>query len=228
MFTRFQSLRSTECEQETLKEPPKELKEKDISLIDIQNLSSISYEPDGFFKETSCETPKVSHTPTSVRTPLGLELVEAISQQQTEELPPPSQELLEEIDPKHLEEQETGSDKEDSSLLWTRELQNLGEDTERAHSTLDEDLERWLQPPEEKNIELQDPCKVFRRDTETKDQDFGEKKIKRKESIKPEIRKSENFLGTCDGDELKTCFWKRLGWSEPSRIIVLDQSDLSD
>uniref|UniRef100_A0A287D0J2 Uncharacterized protein n=1 Tax=Ictidomys tridecemlineatus TaxID=43179 RepID=A0A287D0J2_ICTTR len=29
-------------------------------------------------------------------------------------------------------------------------------------------------------------------------------------------------------DELKPCFWKRLGWSEPSRIIVLDQSDLSD
>ncbi|XP_021104393.1 inactive serine/threonine-protein kinase TEX14 [Heterocephalus glaber] len=254
MFTRSQSLQSTECEQEALKEPLKELKEKDISLTDIQNLSSISYEPDGFFKETSCETPKVSHTPTSVSTPLGPELVEAISQQQIEELPAPSQELLEEIeqlkqqqassmvlhgntahhpsvtadDPKHLEEQETDSNKEDSSLLWTRELQDLGEDIERAHSTLDEDLERWLQPPEEKNIELQDLCKVFKRDAETKDQDFGEKRTKRKESIKPEIRKSENFLGICDEDELKPCFWKRRGWSEPSRIIVLDQSDLSD
>ncbi|EHB01901.1 Testis-expressed protein 14 [Heterocephalus glaber] len=326
MFTRSQSLQSTECEQEALKEPLKELKEKDISLTDIQNLSSISYEPDGFFKETSCETPKVSHTPTSVSTPLGPDLesevskmktqeesnkiqlenyrqlyleefirreslfsklnkanesleeannkllveqqqnrsllstvstrpvlecpcvrnlnhMEAISQQQIEELPAPSQELLEEIeqlkqqqassmvlhgntahhpsvtadDPKHLEEQETDSNKEDSSLLWTRELQDLGEDIERAHSTLDEDLERWLQPPEEKNIELQDLCKVFKRDAETKDQDFGEKRTKRKESIKPEIRKSENFLGICDEDELKPCFWKRRGWSEPSR-----------
>jgi hypothetical protein len=29
---------------------------------------------------------------------------------------------------------------------------------DRAHSTLDEDLERWLQPPEE-NMELQHPAK---------------------------------------------------------------------
>ncbi|XP_033618837.1 inactive serine/threonine-protein kinase TEX14 isoform X3 [Fukomys damarensis] len=257
IFTRFQSMQSTECEQEeTLKEPPKELKEKDISLSDIQDLSSISYEPDGSFKEASCKTPQVRHAPTSVSTPLSPELVEAISQHQIEDLPPPSQELLEEIeelkqqqassmvlphpwrtarppsitadDPKHLEEQETGSNKEDSSLLWIRESQDLGEDTERAHSTLDEDLERWLQPPEEKNMELQDPCKSFKRDTKTKEEDIGEKKSKRKESIKPEIRKSESFLGSCDEDELKPCFWKRLGWSEPSRIIVLDQSDLSD
>ncbi|KAM6174621.1 inactive serine/threonine-protein kinase TEX14 [Erethizon dorsatum] len=254
IFTRFQAMQSTECEQdETLKEPPKELKEKDISLTDIQDLSSISYEPDGSFKETSCKTPKVSHAPTSVSTPLSPELMDAISQHEIEELPPPSQELLEEIeqlkqqqasslvlhentarhpritagDPKHLEEQETDSNKEDSSLLWTRESQDVGDDTERAHSTLDEDLERWLQPPEEKNMELHDSCEGFKRDTKTKDQDCGEK-TKRKESIKPERRKSESLLGTCEEDELKPCFWKRLGWSEPSRIIVLDQSDLSD
>ncbi|XP_013374665.1 PREDICTED: inactive serine/threonine-protein kinase TEX14 [Chinchilla lanigera] len=255
IFTRFQAMQSTECEQEeTLKEPPKELKEKDISLTDIQDLSSISYEPDGSFKETLCKTPKVSHAPTSVSTPLSPELMEAVSQHQIEELPPPSQELLEEIeqlkqqqaaslvlqentarhpgitadDPKHLEQQETDSNKEDSGLLWTRESQDVGDDTERAHSTLDEDLERWLQPCEEKNIELHDSCKDFKRDTKTKDQDFGEKKTKSKESIKSERRKSESFLGTCEEDELKPCFWKRLGWSEPSRIIVLDQSDLSD
>ncbi|XP_023558938.1 inactive serine/threonine-protein kinase TEX14 [Octodon degus] len=254
IFTRFQAIQSTYLEQAKLSKAqgPREIKSKEISLTDIQDLSSISYEPDGSFKETLCKTPKVSHAPTSASTPLSPELMEDISQHQIEELPPPSQELLEEIEqlkqqqasssvlgentahhpsitadgPEHLEEQENDSNKEDSSLLWTRESQDVGDDTERAHSTLDEDLERWLQPPDE-NIELHDSCKSFKRNTKTKDQDFGEK-IKRKESIKLERRKSESLLGTCEEDELKPCFWKRLGWSEPSRIIVLDQSDLSD
>ncbi|XP_012664254.1 inactive serine/threonine-protein kinase TEX14 isoform X1 [Otolemur garnettii] len=349
----FQPIRSTEGEQEEiLKESPKELKEKDISLIDIQDLSSISYERDSSFKEVSCKTPKTNHAPTSVSTPLSpgsissaasqykdclesitfqvktqstswknsqesiqtlsdksvavqekaknldslltssetlpsrltdlkrlsaftgagsssianasditphaiqrrsLPKVEAISQHHVDELPPPCQELLDEIehlkqqqasskvlhentagdpglsanDKSHLEEQETNGNKEESSILWTKEAQDLGEDTERAHSSLDEDLERWLQPPEE-TLELQDLPKGSTREINTKDQEVGEKKRKREESIKPERRKSESFLGTSEEDELKPCFWKRLGWSEPSRIIVLDQSDLSD
>ncbi|XP_069917071.1 inactive serine/threonine-protein kinase TEX14 isoform X27 [Oryctolagus cuniculus] len=282
--SQFQPIQSTEGEQEqALKKPPKELKDKDISLIDIQDLSSITYEQDGSFKEVSSKTPKVTHAPTSVSTPLSpgsassaasqykdcleditfqvkteatccwnnqesiqtlsgksatvrerarsleslfpstetssrltdvkrlpacpgacsssiaiakasdislhafqkrslpKELIEAISQHHIDELPPPSQELLDEIeclkqqqasstalhentahdpvitanDHKHLEEQETDSKKEDSSMLWTKETQDLEEDTERAHSTLDEDLERWLQPPEE-SVEPQD------------------------------------------------------------------------
>ncbi|XP_077021048.1 inactive serine/threonine-protein kinase TEX14 isoform X3 [Tamandua tetradactyla] len=353
--SQFQPIQSACGEQEeTLKESPKELKEKNISLTDIQDLSSISYEQDGSFKEASCKTPRVSHAPTSVSTPLGSgsvssaasrykdclenitfqiktgpascwnsqesirtlsdkftsvwektrsldslltpsepspsrltdlkrlsafsgisasmtkapatslpatqrrsmpkELIEAISQHHTDELPPPSQELLDEIaellkqqqasstvldenpasvtdsttnDQRHLEQQETDSKREDSSILWTKETQNLGEDTERAHSTLDEDLERWLQPSEE-NIQLQDFPEGSARETNTKDQEVGEKKQKGEESNKPERKKSESFLGTPEEDELKPCFWKRLGWSEPSRIIVLDQSDLSD
>ncbi|XP_042821978.1 inactive serine/threonine-protein kinase TEX14 isoform X4 [Panthera tigris] len=351
----FQPIRTTEGEQEeTLKESPKELKEKDISLTDIQDLSSISYERDGSFKEVSCKTPKINHAPTSVSTPLSpgssssaasrykdcLEsitfqiktgstscwnsqesiqtssdrfttvrekaksldsfltssetapsrltdlkrlpaftgagsssiakspdtsshatqrrslqkaLVEAISQHHVDELPPPSQELLDEIehlkrqqasstvlrentasylgvtvnDQRHLEEQETNSKKEDSSMLWTKETQDLEEDTERAHSTLDEDLERWLQPPED-STELQDLPGGSTREANTKDQEVGEKKRKGEESFKSERRKSDSFLGNSEEEELKPCFWKRLGWSEPSRIIVLDQSDLSD
>ncbi|KAM5215995.1 inactive serine/threonine-protein kinase TEX14 isoform 1-T1 [Hipposideros larvatus] len=353
--SQFQPIRSTEGEQEeTLKESPKELKEKDISLTDIQDLSSISYEQSGSFKEVSCKTPKVNHGPTSVSTPvspgsisstascykdclesitfqvktkstscwssqgsiqtssdkfttvrekakslesllssaetrpsrltdlkrrssftgagssssaklpdtsshaiqrrsLPQELVEAISQHHTDELPPPSQELLDEIedlkrqqalstvldentasplsitanDQGHLEEQEANSKKEDSSMLWTKETQELEEDTERAHSTLDEDLERWLQPPED-NTELQDLPKGSAREANTKDQEVGEKKRKGEEEIKLERRNSESFVGTSEEEELKPGFWKRLGWSEPSRIIVLDQSDLSD
>ncbi|XP_074175764.1 inactive serine/threonine-protein kinase TEX14 isoform X2 [Rhinolophus sinicus] len=346
---------STEGEQEeALKESSKELKGKDISLTDIQDLSSISYEQGGSFKEVSCKTPKINHGPTSVSTPLSpgsisstascykdclesttfqvktrstscwnsqesiqtlsdkfttvrekaksldslltssetlhsrqtdlkrlssftgagssssakapdtssratqkrslpKELVEAISQHHTDELPPPSQELLDEIeelkrqqasstvldentasplsitanDQGHLEEQETNSKKEDSSMLWTKETQDLEEDTERAHSTLDEDLERWLQPPED-STELQDLPKGSARETNIKDQEVGEKKGKGEEGIKSERRKSESFSGTSEEEELKPGFWKRLGWSEPSRIIVLDQSDLSD
>nr|XP_019591886.1 PREDICTED: inactive serine/threonine-protein kinase TEX14 isoform X2 [Rhinolophus sinicus] len=346
---------STEGEQEeALKESSKELKGKDISLTDIQDLSSISYEQGGSFKEVSCKTPKINHGPTSVSTPLSpgsisstascykdclesttfqvktrstscwnsqesiqtlsdkfttvrekaksldslltssetlhsrqtdlkrlssftgagssssakapdtssratqkrslpKELVEAISQHHTDELPPPSQELLDEIeelkrqqasstvldentasplsitanDQGHLEEQETNSKKEDSSMLCTKETQDLEEDTERAHSTLDEDLERWLQPPED-STELQDLPKGSARETNIKDQEVGEKKGKGEEGIKSERRKSESFSGTSEEEELKPGFWKRLGWSEPSRIIVLDQSDLSD
>ncbi|XP_021784802.2 inactive serine/threonine-protein kinase TEX14 isoform X12 [Papio anubis] len=354
--SQFQPIRSTEDEQEeTSKESLKELKEKDISLTDIQDLSSISYEPDSSFKEASCKTPKINHAPTSVSTPLspgsvssaasqykdciesitfqvktesascwnsqefiqtlsdefisvrerakkldslltasetcpsrlpGLkrlssfigagssslvkacdsspphatqrrslpkELVEAFSQHHIDELPPPSQELLDEIellkqqqgsstvlhentasdaggtanDQRHLEEQETDSKKEDSSMLLPKETGDLGEDTERAHSTLDEDLERWLQPPEE-SMELQDLPKGSEREINIKDQEVGEDKRKREDSITPERRKSESVLGTSEEDELKPCFWKRLGWSESSRIIVLDQSDLSD
>ncbi|XP_028354863.1 inactive serine/threonine-protein kinase TEX14-like isoform X4 [Physeter macrocephalus] len=262
--SQFQPIRSTEDEQEqTLKESPKEMKEKDISLTDIQDLSSISYEQDGSFKEVSCKTPKTNHAPISVSTPLSpgsissaasqykdclesitfqvktgstsfwnsqesiqtlsdkfttvqekaksldslltssetlpsrlthlkrlptftgagsssiakapdissratqrrslpKELVEAISQHHIDELPPPSQELLDEIehlkrqqasstvldentashlgiaasDQRHLEEQETNSNKEDSSMLWTKETQNLEEDTESESRSL--------------------------------------------------------------------------------------------
>uniref|UniRef100_A0A5F5PKT8 Inactive serine/threonine-protein kinase TEX14 n=1 Tax=Equus caballus TaxID=9796 RepID=A0A5F5PKT8_HORSE len=348
----FQPIRSTAGEQEeTLKESPVEVKEKDISLTDIQDLSSISYEQDGSFKEVSCKTPRINHAPTSVSTPLSpgsissaasrykdclesitfqvktgstscwnsqesiptlcdtfttvreraksldslltssetlrsrltdlkklstftgagsssiakapdtsshamqrrsLPKVETISQHNIDELPPPSQELLDEIehlkqqqasstvldestashlgitanDQRHLEEQETISKKEDN-MLWTKETQDLEEDTERAHSTLDEDLERWLQQPED-SMELQDLPKGSAREMNTKDQEVGKKKRKGEESTKPERRKSESFLGTSEEEELKPCIWKRLGWSEPSRIIVLDQSDSSD
>ncbi|XP_073902289.1 inactive serine/threonine-protein kinase TEX14 isoform X4 [Castor canadensis] len=321
--SQFQPIQSTKSEQEEiLKEAPKELKEKDISLVDIQDLSSISCEQDGSFKAVTCKTPKLNHAPTSVSTPLSpgsissaasrykdclegitcqvktgstsccsqdsvgtlfdkfttvrekaknldslftssetlparpidlkrlsacagagsssmttasdtthatqrrslpRELVDAISQHHIDELPPPSQELLDEIEhlkqqqtsssvlpentaydlsftangQKPLEEKETDSNKEDSSLLWMiKETRDLEEDTDRAHSTLDEDLERWLQPPEE-NMELQHPAKGSIRET-TKDQEVNEKKGIMKESIKTERRKSESFLGTSE------------------------------
>ncbi|XP_026635875.1 inactive serine/threonine-protein kinase TEX14 [Microtus ochrogaster] len=68
----FQVKQSAEDKQEeALEETLKEPKEKDISLTDIQDLSSISCEQDSCFKETSCKTPKLKHAPTSVSTPLS-------------------------------------------------------------------------------------------------------------------------------------------------------------
>lgn len=323
----FQAMQCAEDEQEeTLEETRKEPEEK-ISLTDIQDLSSISYEQDGCFKETSCKTPKLKHAPTSVSTPLSpeslssatshyedclenttfqvkrgstfcwngqesmrtfsakfttvreraksLESLLASSRPLPAKLTDPKkwstysgvgssnnsaasvtsahttqrkslprehlkqQQVLSvvshentahdqsatEHDKKHLEEQETNSSK-DSSFLSTKEIQDL-EDTERAHSSLDEDLERLLQSPEE-NVALLDPSKGSTREKKTEDEDIVEQKRKREESNKLERRNSDSFSGALEEDELKPCFWKRLGWSEPSRIIVLDQSDLSE
>ncbi|KAK7798019.1 hypothetical protein U0070_003822, partial [Myodes glareolus] len=58
-------------QEEAVEETLKEQREKDISLTDIQDLSSISCEQDSYFKETSCKTPKLKHAPTSVSTPLS-------------------------------------------------------------------------------------------------------------------------------------------------------------
>ncbi|XP_023508667.1 inactive serine/threonine-protein kinase TEX14 isoform X2 [Equus caballus] len=330
----FQPIRSTAGEQEeTLKESPVEVKEKDISLTDIQDLSSISYEQDGSFKEVSCKTPRINHAPTSVSTPLSpgsissaasrykdclesitfqvktgstscwnsqesiptlcdtfttvreraksldslltssetlrsrltdlkklstftgagsssiakapdtsshamqrrslpKELVETISQHNIDELPPPSQELLDEIehlkqqqasstvldestashlgitanDQRHLEEQETISKKEDN-MLWTKETQDLEEDTEREREN-DCYLSCFTCPWTELTLlwmrTWKDGCSNLR--------------------TAWSYRISPRALQ----EELKPCIWKRLGWSEPSRIIVLDQSDSSD
>uniref|UniRef100_A0A8C3T8Z8 Inactive serine/threonine-protein kinase TEX14 n=1 Tax=Chelydra serpentina TaxID=8475 RepID=A0A8C3T8Z8_CHESE len=66
------SLSSAEASQEMIpKETPKEFKEKDISLTDIQDLSSISCEQENSCKDITCKTPRVSHAPTSVSTPLS-------------------------------------------------------------------------------------------------------------------------------------------------------------
>uniref|UniRef100_A0A452G6E5 Inactive serine/threonine-protein kinase TEX14 n=1 Tax=Capra hircus TaxID=9925 RepID=A0A452G6E5_CAPHI len=223
-----------------------------ISLTDIQDLSSISYEHDNSFKEVSCKTPKINHAPTSVSTPLSPGSISSVasqykdclgsipfqdtktgsascwtSQESTQTLSDKFTSVREKaksldslltsseivparltnlvsrfsqknffcsnkvfqlfIDQRHLEEQETHSSKEDSSMLWTKETQDLEEDTESTSGT----SQRW-------HPLIQRIIKLF---------------------FLPPIFHQE---------ELKPCFWKRLGWSEPSRIIVLDQSDLSD
>ncbi|NWI86604.1 TEX14 kinase, partial [Pitta sordida] len=228
-------------------EPQEECQEKDVSVADIQDLSSIPCEQENSLRDVECRTPRVSHAPTSVSTPLGSEpkiplafeeyknchelasdfslcgsqeasstmfntFTTAYEEERSVEIPgaaprvcplefkepvsssrvlnevckqdaikvffpplsqhsesasePSIDELLDEIE--HLEKQhsispdskETGlqdfpdqikmenreSEKEceRNQSVWTEESFTLAEDTERAHSTLDDALERML------------------------------------------------------------------------------------
>ncbi|KFV60879.1 Inactive serine/threonine-protein kinase TEX14, partial [Tyto alba] len=250
--------------------PQEECREKDVSVTDIQDLSSIPCEQEDYCRDIDCKTPRASHAPTSFSTPLsseekipiafekykhchevasdssfcGSQEISAVSrtfttayeegrsteipsaasgfcsselnepvrkmwfcwekggqsvvlvrQQQaafvnhskfttlsqpsnqfTDELPPPAQELLDEIEylkqqdsltqdfkekelygygvqinvPDQIKVENGESEKEpernekSNHSLWTKESFNLTEETERAHSTLDDILERML------------------------------------------------------------------------------------
>ncbi|EOB06983.1 Testis-expressed protein 14, partial [Anas platyrhynchos] len=64
---------SGEAAQELVsRELQEDSKEKDISVTDIQDLSSIPCE-ENYYKNINCKTPRVSHAPTSVSTPLRSE-----------------------------------------------------------------------------------------------------------------------------------------------------------
>ncbi|NXM27817.1 TEX14 kinase, partial [Oxyruncus cristatus] len=248
-------------------EPREECQEEDVSAADIRDLSSIPCELENFQRDGECKTPRLSHAPTSVSTPLGseekiplafekykhchelasdfslcgsqeasstmfrtfttayegersveipgaasrvcqLELKEPFtflcfilfgltqdglppvvpslrntrqapepSQPSIDELPPPAQELLDEIEllkqqdsitpglkevglqdcgvhinvPNQIRMESRESEKEpernerQNQSSWTKESFTLAEDTERAHSTLDDILERMLQ-----------------------------------------------------------------------------------
>ncbi|NWW64279.1 TEX14 kinase, partial [Ifrita kowaldi] len=60
------------AQEATLWEPQEECQEKDVSVADIQDLSSIPCEQN-FQRGVECRTPRLSHAPTSVSTPLGSE-----------------------------------------------------------------------------------------------------------------------------------------------------------
>ncbi|KAF1620773.1 Inactive serine/threonine-protein kinase TEX14, partial [Eudyptes chrysolophus] len=54
-------------------EPQEERKEKDVSVTDIQDLSSIPYEQENYCRDIDCKTPRVTQAPMSVSTPLSSE-----------------------------------------------------------------------------------------------------------------------------------------------------------
>ncbi|XP_038615671.1 inactive serine/threonine-protein kinase TEX14 [Tachyglossus aculeatus] len=220
---------------ETLKEEsPKERKEKEkeISFTDIQDLSSISDERDHLGKEATCQTPRTSHAPTSVSTPLGPEETDASAGHYFDELPPPSQELLDEIaaEQNRLEDKEIEAKGKDASDFWTKEAPDTAEETERAHSTLDDDLEGWLGPTAKSEESRQDPRDCSARETNIKESGTGETKNRKAgKGNGADGGKAGSHSGISeDGEEHRQRMWQQLGWSQPSRIIILDQSDVSD
>ncbi|XP_061868649.1 inactive serine/threonine-protein kinase TEX14 [Colius striatus] len=63
---------SVETAQEAiLWETREESKEKDVSVADIQDLSSIPCEQEDYLRDIDCKTPRASHAPTNISTPLS-------------------------------------------------------------------------------------------------------------------------------------------------------------
>ncbi|XP_010286644.1 PREDICTED: inactive serine/threonine-protein kinase TEX14, partial [Phaethon lepturus] len=332
---------SVEAAQEViLWEPQEESKEKDVSVADIQDLSSIPYEQENYYRNIDCKTPRVSHAPTSVSTPLssedkipvafekykhchevasgssfcgsqeissaesrtfttayeegrnteipsvasevcsselnepgGLPVVasslrstrkaSALSQASNhfiDELPPPAQELLDEIE--YLKQQdsiaqsfkekglydcgvqlnvpdqikmEDGESKKESERswkrnhsLWTKESFNLAEETERAHSTLDDILERMLHAiPGDVDIQEQPQGQTLGAATLQDPEDIGRKKGVEEGGAKARGRAAEGCAGSSEDtrpEDQKSHLQEQLSWSLPFRVIVLHQS----
>ncbi|XP_027759124.1 inactive serine/threonine-protein kinase TEX14 isoform X2 [Empidonax traillii] len=299
-------------------EPQEECQEKDVSVADIQDLSSIPCEQENFQRDGECQTPRLSHAPTSVSTPLSSEasstmfrtfttayegersleipgaasrlcqfelkepdglppvapslrntrqapaLSEA-SQPSIDELPPPAQELLDEIEllkqqdsitpdlkevglqdcrvqinvPSQIRMESRESEKEpernewQNQSSWTKESFNSAEDTERAHSTLDDILERMLHAvPGDEDIQEQPqghtPGAAGLQDPE----DAGRKNGVEERGAGAGGRAPESCAGTSADkqpkDQTSHLKQQQLSSASPFRIIVLDESSLCD
>ncbi|XP_054022190.1 inactive serine/threonine-protein kinase TEX14 [Dryobates pubescens] len=319
-------------------EPQEECKEHDVSVTDIQDLSSIHYEQENYYRDMDCKTPRVSHAPTSVSTPLGSEdkiptafekykhyhegasdasfcdsqdfssmvsktfatayeekrstetpsvasgvcspeldepeglpgiasssrstrKPSALSQASnhfSHELPPPAQEMLDEIEylkqqdsraedseeeglhghgvqinvPDQMEDRESEKECERNEKRnqssWTKESFNLAEETERAHSTLDEVLERMLHSVSGDEEMPQHPQGHTLGAASLQDlEDVGKKKKVEEGGAGARGRAPASCAGSSEDthpEGQKCHFQQRLSSSAPFRIIVLDQS----
>ncbi|XP_071621638.1 inactive serine/threonine-protein kinase TEX14 isoform X2 [Heliangelus exortis] len=105
------------AQEEILWEEQEACKGKELSVIDIQDLSSIPCEQEMHSKDMDCTTPRATHAPTSISTPIS-------------SVP----------DQVKMEDRQLGKE----SSLWSSETFTLAEETERAHSSLDDILERLV------------------------------------------------------------------------------------
>ncbi|XP_064022206.1 inactive serine/threonine-protein kinase TEX14 [Pogoniulus pusillus] len=331
---------SIETAQEvTLWEPQEECKEHDVSVTDIQDLSSIHYEQENYYRELDCKTPRVSHAPTSVSTPLGSEdkipmafeeykhyhevasdasfcnsqdipstvsktfatayeeekgaeipsvasgvcspelnepdelpvvaspsrstrKASALSQTPNHfihELPPPAQEMLDEIE--YLKQQDSivedlkeeglhgcevqinvpemddrESEKEcernekGNHSVWSKESSHLAEETERAHSTLDDVLERMLPAaPRDEEMQQHPPGQTLGAAGLQDLEDVGKKKEVEEGGAGTRGRAPASCAGSSEDmhpENQKSHLEEQLSLSAPFRIIVLDQSSL--
>ncbi|XP_029467319.1 inactive serine/threonine-protein kinase TEX14 isoform X2 [Rhinatrema bivittatum] len=133
----------------------------------------------------------LTHTPQKI--------LQKVSGKLNEELPPPPQDLLDEIvqDHRQLEEKEQGNEtvEETKHCVWTKEAQNSADKTARAHSTLDE---RLLEPIEWSESLQEDPLSF--REISPKDQEADEKNRKEETNSQLFYQKIRNL--TCSGGGL--------------------------
>ncbi|XP_010720360.1 inactive serine/threonine-protein kinase TEX14 isoform X8 [Meleagris gallopavo] len=337
---------SVEAAQEMIsREPQEDSKEKDTSVTDIQDLSSIPCEEELYYKDISCKTPGVSHVPPSVSTPIsseekipvafekhrcchevvldsssctcqevssavsrtfttayeeerstevlsafpgvcssglnepgGLSVVASSSRSTRkapavaqapihllDELPAPAQELLDEIE--CLKQQDSIAQdfveeglcdcrvqKNDSDRIkmegieaekeieiskkcdcgvWTMETFNLAEETERAHSTLDDALERVLcaVSPDEQMEEQQEDEEIqgyalgaaSLRDP----RGVGRKKGVEEGGARARSSEADGCAGSSEGkhsEDQKFRLREQQSSTPPFRVIVLDQN----
>ncbi|XP_042686157.1 inactive serine/threonine-protein kinase TEX14 isoform X6 [Centrocercus urophasianus] len=287
---------SVEAAQEMMsREPQEDSKEKDTSVADIQDLSSIPCEEEHCYKDISCKTPGVSRVPPSVSTPISSEekipvsfekhrcchevvldsslcicqevssavsrtfttayeeerstevlsafpgvcssglnepggmSVVASSSRSTRKAPDSDRNKMEGIEAKKEIEI---SEKCDCGA-WTMETFNLAEETERAHSTLDDALERVLcaVPPDEQiegrqqdeeiqgyalgAASLRDPRGV------------GRKKGAEEGGARARSNEADGCAGSSEGKHSEGQKFRLRGQqsaTSPFRIIVLDQN----
>eukprot|EP00076_Gallus_gallus_P032214 XP_024997752.1 inactive serine/threonine-protein kinase TEX14 isoform X8 [Gallus gallus] len=338
---------STEAAQEVIsRELQEDSEEKDISVTDIQDLSSIPCKEENYYEDINCRSPGVSHAPPSVSTPISSEeripvafekhrcchevvldssscicqeVSSAVSRTFTtayeeerstevlssspsvcssglnepggfsavasssrstrkapalaqapvhllDELPAPAQELLDEIeclkqqdsiardsveeglcdcrvqknDSDRIKMEGTEAKKEieisekcDCSV-WTMETFNLAEETERAHSTLDDALERILYavPADEQIQEQQQEDEEIQgcalgaaslRDP----RDIGRKKGVEEGGARARSSEADGCAGSSEGkhsEGQKFRLWEQQSSASPFRVIVLDQN----
>ncbi|KAM9272799.1 inactive serine/threonine-protein kinase TEX14 [Morus bassanus] len=321
-------------------EPQEESKERDESVTDIQDLSSIPCEQENYYRDIDCKTPRASHAPTSVSTPLsseekipvasekykhchevasdssfcssqeicsavsrtfttayeegrsteipsaasevclsdlnesdGLPVVasslrstgkaSALSQASNhfiDELPPPAQELLDEIE--YLKQQdsitqdvkekglydcgvqinvpdeikmedreskkESGRTEKRNHSLWTKESFSLAEETERAHSSLDDILERMLHAiPGDEEVQEQPRGHTLGAASVQDPEDIGRKERVEEGGAGARGRAPEACAGSSEDTHPEDQKWhlqEELSSSLPFRRIVLDQS----
>ncbi|XP_054250505.1 inactive serine/threonine-protein kinase TEX14 [Indicator indicator] len=328
------------AEEVTPWEPQEECKELDVSVTDIQDLSSIHCEQENYYRDVDCKTPRVSHAPTSISTPLGSEdkipmafekykhchevasdasfcdsqdisstvsktfatayeekrstdipsvasgvcspdlnepdglpvitspsrstrKASALSQASNHfihELPPPAQEILDEIE--HLKQQDSRAEDLKEERLHdcgvqinapdqikmedreseeesernekrnhssgTKESFNLAEETERAHSTLDDVLERMLHTvPGDEEMEQHPQGHTLGAASLQDLEDVGKKKKVEEGGAGARGRAPASCAGSSEDthpEGQKSHLQQRLPSSAPFRIIVLDQS----
>ncbi|XP_039364294.1 inactive serine/threonine-protein kinase TEX14 isoform X6 [Mauremys reevesii] len=246
---------SAEVSQEMIsKETPKEFKEKDISLTDIQDLSSISCERENSCKDITCKTPRVSHAPTSVSTPLspGKKVLSTIKKcRDCHEIPLDTscwatQETSLTVSSSFITAREKGKNSEtpflSSETYFSGLTEPSGLSSLSASSLLRKARKESRNPfpaTQQSDLRKADSSPAF---SQVSDHFINElpppaqELLDEIENLKRQDAPYQDFeergshthnmpMNATNPEDPKPSLWQRLPWPSPFRIIVLDQSN---